>query len=114
VVEVVARRPAFVGYFAGHSHRNRVRRFAETGDVPFCQVGCVKDFPGTWAEDRVFEGGILQVSHRIATSEALSWSERCRAIASGLYPMYCFGPLADRCFPIWPRYPQAFSTGGDN
>lgn len=103
LVSVFARRRSLVGYFAGHTHRNRVRRFPETGDVPWVEVACVKDFPGTWAEYRVFEGGILQVSHRIATAEALSWSERCRAIASGLYPMYAFGQLADRCFPIWPR-----------
>jgi 3',5'-cyclic AMP phosphodiesterase CpdA len=100
LVRVVARRPSLVGYFAGHTHRNRVRRFAETGDVPWVEVGCVKDFPGTWAEYRVFEGGILQVSHRIATPEALAWSEQCRALVYGYYPTYAFGRLADRCFPI--------------
>jgi 3',5'-cyclic AMP phosphodiesterase CpdA len=100
LVDIVARRPALVGYFAGHTHRNRVRRFPETGVVPWVEVACVKDFPGTWAEYRVFEGGILQVSHRIATAEALAWSERCRAMAFGLYPAYAFGELHDRCFPI--------------
>lgn len=100
LVEVVARRPALVGYFAGHTHRNRVRRFPDTGAVPWVEVACVKDFPGTWAEYRVFEGGILQVSHRIATPEALDWSERCRAMISGYYPTYAFGQLTDRCFAI--------------
>ena len=38
--------PAIVGYFAGHTHRNRVRRFAATGDVPWVEVACVKDYPG--------------------------------------------------------------------
>jgi len=103
LVEVVARRAALVGYFAGHTHRNRARRFAETGDVPWVEAACVKDFPGTWVEYRVFEGGILQVSHRIATPEALAWSERCRDMVYGYYPTYAFGQLADRCFPIWPR-----------
>ena len=42
------------------------------------EVGCVKDFPGTWAEYRVYEGGIMQVVHRISTPDALAWSERCR------------------------------------
>ena len=28
-----------------------------TGDVPWVEVACVKDFPGAWAEYRVFEGG---------------------------------------------------------
>jgi 3',5'-cyclic-AMP phosphodiesterase len=100
LVRVVARRPALVGYFAGHTHRKRVRRFIETGDVPWVEVACVKDFPGTWAEYRVFEGGILQVSHRIATPDALAWSERCRAMVHGYYPTYAFGQLTDRCFAI--------------
>ena len=46
LVDVVARHPAIVGYFAGHTHRNRVRRFAATGDRPWVEVACVKDFPG--------------------------------------------------------------------
>ncbi|MDQ1440149.1 MAG: 3,5-cyclic-AMP phosphodiesterase [Acidimicrobiaceae bacterium] len=100
LVAVFARRPALVGYFAGHTHRNRVRRFPETGDVPWVEVACVKDFPGTWAEYRVFEGGILQISHRISTPDALAWSERCRTMAFGYYPAYAFGQLSDRCFPV--------------
>ncbi|MDQ1397367.1 MAG: 3,5-cyclic-AMP phosphodiesterase [Acidimicrobiaceae bacterium] len=103
LIEVVARRRALVGYFAGHTHRNRVRRFAATGDVPFVEVACVKDFPGSWAEYRVFEGGILQVHRRISAPEALDWSERCRALFGGLYPQYAFGQLAVRCFAIDPR-----------
>ena len=100
LVEVFARRRALIGYFAGHTHRNRVRRFAETGDVPWVEAGCVKDFPGTWVEYRVFEGGVLQVSHRIATPEALAWSEQCRSMLFGYYPTYAFGSLGDRCFPV--------------
>jgi Icc protein len=103
LVGTVARRPAIVAYAAGHTHRNRVRRFAATGEVPFVEVACVKDFPGSFAEYRVFEGGILQVHRRLSTPEALSWSERCRALYDGVYPAYAFGTLADRCFPIHPR-----------
>jgi 3',5'-cyclic AMP phosphodiesterase CpdA len=106
LVEVVARRPALVGYFAGHTHRNRVRRFAATRDVPWVEVACVKDFPGTWAEYRVYEGGILQVNHRIATPEAVAWSERCRSMVFGYYPAYALGEVADRCFPVAARFPQ--------
>jgi Icc protein len=100
LVEVVARRPRIVGYFAGHTHRNRVRRFSATGEVPWVEVACVKDFPGAWAEYRVFEGGILQVFRRISTPEALAWSEKTRDMYGGLYEMYAFGALEDRCFPI--------------
>jgi 3',5'-cyclic-AMP phosphodiesterase len=103
LVEVFARRPALAGYFAGHTHRNRVRRFAATGATPWVEVACVKDFPGTWAEYRVFEGGILQVHRRISTPEALAWSEKTRGMYGGVYYDYAFGRLEDRCFPIWPR-----------
>jgi Icc protein len=105
LVAVVARRPALIGYFAGHTHRNRVRRFPETGDVPWTEVACVKDFPGSWAEYRVFEGGVLQIHRRIASEAALAWSEACRAMIGGLYPGYAFGELEDRCLAIWPRRP---------
>jgi 3',5'-cyclic-AMP phosphodiesterase len=96
----VARRPRIVGYFAGHTHRNRVRRFSATGDVPWVEVACVKDFPGAWAEYRVYEGGILQVFRRISAPDALAWSEKTRDMYAGLYEVYAFGALADRCFPI--------------
>ena len=103
LVALVARRPAIVGYFAGHTHRNRVRRFAATGDVPWVEVACVKDFPGAWAEYRVFEGGILQVFHRISTAEALAWTEKTRHMFAGTYEAYAMGTLSDRCFPIRSR-----------
>ncbi|MGD1011449.1 MAG: metallophosphoesterase [Acidimicrobiales bacterium] len=103
LVRVIARRPAICGYFAGHTHRNKVRRFAETADVPFAEVASVKDFPGSWAEYRVFEGGILQVHRRLSSSAALAWSEHCRALFWGMYPVYAMGRLEDRCFPILPR-----------
>ncbi|HUQ62320.1 MAG TPA: metallophosphoesterase [Acidimicrobiales bacterium] len=103
LIEVAARRRAINGYFAGHTHRNRVQRFPATGDVPWAEVSATKDFPGAWAEYRIFEGGILQVLHRISAPDALAWSERTRAMFGGLYPAYSFGQLDERCFPIWPR-----------
>jgi 3',5'-cyclic AMP phosphodiesterase CpdA len=103
LIELVARRPRIIGYFAGHTHRNRLRRFATTGDVPWVEVACVKDFPGTWVEYRVFEGGVLHIARRIATPEALAWSERTRDMFGGLYGDYAFGSLDDRCFAVLPR-----------
>ncbi len=98
LIALAARHPSFVGYFAGHTHRNRVRRFPATGEVPFVEVACVKDYPGSWAEYRVFEGGVLQVHRRISTPAALAWSERCRALYGGAYPAYALGSIDDRCF----------------
>ena len=100
LVDVFVRRSALVGYFAGHTHRNRVRRFKATGAVPWVEVASVKDYPGSWAEYRVFEGGILQVHRRISSPEALDWTDRTRAMFGGLYPLYAFGDLSDRCFTI--------------
>jgi len=98
LIDVVARRSAIIGYFAGHTHRNRVRRFDATGDVPWVEVACVKDFPGSWAEYRVFEGGVLQVHRRISTPEAIAWTDKTRGMFGGMYPGYAFGELHDRCF----------------
>jgi 3',5'-cyclic-AMP phosphodiesterase len=98
---VIARRPAIVAYAAGHTHRHRVRSVA--GGVPSVEVGCVKDFPGTWAEYRVYDGGILQVVHRLSAPEALAWSESCRVLYADYgvdYSRYAMGHLPDRCFAI--------------
>lgn len=103
LIDVVARRPSIIGYFAGHTHRNRVRRITLTGEVPWVEVSATKDFPGVWGEYRVFEGGILQVLRRISDPAALTWTEQTRAMYAGLYADYAYGSLGDRCFPIWPR-----------
>ena len=100
LLELFARRPALVGYFAGHTHRNLVRRMPATGDVPWAEIGATKDYPGVWAEYRIYEGGILQVVHRISSPEALAWTDRTREMFGGLYPSYSFGTLADRCFLV--------------
>jgi 3',5'-cyclic AMP phosphodiesterase CpdA len=100
--EVAARRRSIVAYTAGHTHRHRMRRMTASG-VPSIEVGCVKDFPGTWAEYRVYEGGITQVVHRISSPDALSWSERCRHLYLDFgvdYEAYALGTLADRCLHL--------------
>src|SRR5581483_1294092 len=100
LVEVFARRPRLVAYTAGHTHRNRVRRFAATGAVAWVEVASIKEFPGCWAEYRVHEGGILQIVHRVSDPDALRWAERTRALYQGQYPAYAFGTLSDRCFRL--------------
>jgi Icc protein len=100
LLELFARRPALAGYFAGHTHRNLVRRLPATGDIPWAEVGATKDYPGVWAEYRIYEGGVMQVVHRISTPEALDWTDRTRAMFGGLYPSYSFGSIGDRCFLV--------------
>jgi predicted phosphodiesterase len=95
---VVSRRENIVGYFAGHTHRNRVRRFPAVRNVPFVEIACTKDYPGAWAEYRVYEGGYTQVVRRAAAPPAMAWSEKTRVMFAGLYRDYALGPLPDRCF----------------
>jgi 3',5'-cyclic-AMP phosphodiesterase len=95
---VVHRRENIAGYFAGHTHRNRVRRFAAARDVPFVEVACTKDYPGAWGEYRVYEGGYTQMVRRAAAPAAMAWSEKTRRMFAGLYRDYALGPLGDRCF----------------
>ena len=99
---VCARRSSIVAYAAGHTHRHRVRAMTDSG-VPSIEVGCTKDFPGTWAEYRVFDGGIMQVVHRMSSPDALAWSEPCRGLYADFdidYGTYALGELSDRCFVV--------------
>ncbi len=99
---VVAANENIVGYFAGHTHRHRIRRFSQARDVPFVEVSCTKDYPGVWAEYHVYEGGYTQTVHRIGTvipaPKALEWTERTRPMFAGLYRDYALGSLSERCF----------------
>ena len=95
---VIDRRPRVTGYFAGHTHANRVRRIGATHHVPHAEVACGKDYPGAWAEYRVYEGGYTQVMRRIASPDALAWSERCRHMIQGIYRDLVLGSIDDRCF----------------
>ena len=104
LTEVITRRTSIVAYTAGHTHRHR-RRVLHN-DVPTVEIGCVKDFPGTWAEYRVYEGGLMQVVHRVSGPGALAWSERCRGLYRDFgvdYEHYALGELEDRCFLIHLR-----------
>jgi 3',5'-cyclic-AMP phosphodiesterase len=98
LVAVFARREAIAGYFAGHTHRNRVRRFEPAPRVPCCEVACTKEYPGAWAEYRIFEGGYTQVVRRVTAPDAFAWAERTRGLYAGFYRDYALGPLDWRCF----------------
>jgi 3',5'-cyclic AMP phosphodiesterase CpdA len=95
---VIDRRPAIGGYFAGHTHRTRMRRFPQARNVPIVEIACVKDYPGAWAEYRIYDGGYVQLTRRISTPDAMAWTEKTRGMFAGLYRDYALGRLADRCF----------------
>jgi 3',5'-cyclic-AMP phosphodiesterase len=95
---LITRREALCGYFAGHTHRTRLRRFPQARNVPVVEIACVKDYPGAWAEYRVYEGGYVQLTRRIAAPKAMAWTEKTRGMFAGLYRDYALGTLAHRCF----------------
>lgn len=95
------------GYFAGHTHRNRVRRFPMARNVPIVEVACVKDYPGVWAEYRIYDGGYAQIVRRIEAPDAMHWTEQTRHMFVDLYHEYAIGTLADRCFT------EGFTPNGD-
>ena len=66
--------------------------------MPFVEVACTKDYPGAWAEYRVYEGGYTQVMRRVAAPAAREWSELGRTMIQGIYRDLVLGALADRCF----------------
>jgi predicted phosphodiesterase len=98
LLEVMHRRTSIAGYFAGHTHTNRVRGYERAPGVPCVEVACTKDYPGAWAEYRLYEGGYTQVMRRISAPDALDWSERCRAMIQGIYRDLVLGRIEDRCF----------------
>jgi predicted phosphodiesterase len=98
LVDAFGRHDNLVGYFAGHTHRNRVRRFERARRVPFAEIGATKDFPGAWGEYRFYEGGYTQVVRRVGVPDAFAWAERTRAMYEGAYGIYALGGLSHRCF----------------
>jgi 3',5'-cyclic-AMP phosphodiesterase len=85
---------------SGHTHRNRRR---DHGGIPVVEVGSTKDYPGVWAGYSIHEGGIRQVTYRVAEPSCLRWTERTRWAALGLWGRWSPGSLEDRCFTHrWP------------
>ena len=101
--DVVSRHPTVRAVLIGHTHRNRVRVYPETGAVPFAETSNSKDYPGTFAHYRLFEDGSFhQEVRRIDSPRALLHSTRCRDLFNGLYRHFALGSLSDRCFATGP------------
>ena len=83
----------------GHTHRNRVRRYAASGLIPFVEVNCVKDYPGGWALYELYDDGtIRQEVRRTSSDRALAHSTRCRNFFAGRYRDFALGTIDDRCW----------------
>ena len=82
---------------SGHTHRHRMRR---VGPVVVTENGSPKDYPGTWTGYVVHEGGLRQVTRRVARPDAIGWTEHSRRAALGVWGKWSPGTLDQRCFTI--------------
>ena len=101
LVAVVARHPSILGYFAGHTHRNRVRRFSATGDRAVGRGGLREGLPG-------HVGRVPGVRGRRAPDPPPHLHTRGpgvdredpRTCTPASTREYAFGELGDRCFAM--------------
>lgn len=85
---------------AGHSHRHRRHHH---GPLTVAEVGSTKDYPGTWAGYVVHEGGVRQVTKRVARPDCIAWTEHTRSTLFGIWGVWAPGVRSHRCFTIdWP------------
>jgi predicted phosphodiesterase len=97
--DVIAQCSQVRGVLVGHTHRNRVRRYAATGAVPFVEVSNPKDYPGGFGHYRLYEdGSFRQEVRRTASERALTHSTKCRDLFRGFYRRFALGKLSDRSF----------------
>lgn len=115
LLEVIERNPQIVGYFAGHTHRNRHRLIGDVDTfptsqdvkcVPLVEVASPNEFPGAWAEYRVYSDGIMQIGHRLRDPEAHMWMERSRWTQKGFMQVFAQRDVRESCFWIETRSTQ--------
>lgn len=99
IFDLLGRNPQVQGVLIGHTHRNRLRRYPASGEIPFVEVNCVKDYPGGFAVYELYDDGTFrQEVRRTSTERALAHSTRCRDFFKGGYRDFSLGTLADRCW----------------
>jgi Calcineurin-like phosphoesterase len=98
--QALATAPSLVGVYNGHTHRNNRTSSPLVPNVPFVELGAVKEYPGGYGLVRVHEGGYAVNFYKTKADPARAWSERSRGEYLGLYPYYTLGRLADRNFVV--------------
>ena len=85
---------------SGHTHRNRRLDF---DNIVFTEVASTSDYPGVWAGYEVTDTVIRQTVHRIATDQAIEWSEKATKAVGGVWPRWSQGRLEDRSVDLHLR-----------
>ena len=101
--ELLAEAPHVKGMLIGHTHRNRIRRYPQTGKLPFVEVNNPKDYPGGFGHYRLFEdGSFRQEVRRTPSRRALAHSTRCRGLFRGSFQHFVLGSLEERSYVVEP------------
>jgi len=89
---VISRCEGIAGYFAGHTHRNRVRRFDAARRVPIVEVAVRQGLPRRVGEYRIPRGWVhaARPSHRHAGPRS-RWNRAHASNVRGLYRDYALG-----------------------
>lgn len=85
---------------SGHTHRNRIRRVGPTGSILHSEVSSTSDYPGVWAGYEFAGSLIRQTVRRIASPDALSWTEPTRRAVGGIWGRWSQGQFRDRCVDV--------------
>jgi hypothetical protein len=96
-----------VGVYSGHTHRNNRTSSAIAPNIPFIELGAVKEYPGGYGLVRVFAGGYTVNFYKTRSPAARAWSEQSRGEYLGLYPWYTLGRLSDRNFTVSADFTDA-------
>ena len=97
--DLLADAPDVKGMLIGHTHRNRIRRYAATGKLPFVEVNNPKDYPGGFGHYRLFEdGSFRQEVRRTPSPRALEHATRCRGLFRGSFQHFVLGSLEERSY----------------
>jgi len=73
-----------VGVFCGHSHRDSITTMAQLGDTPLVETAATLHYPSGFNVCRVYDGGYMQVAHRLHGPSCLEWNEMTRGLYAGL------------------------------
>lgn len=84
---------------SGHTHRNRRHRLLDDR-ITFTEVAATSDYPGVWAGYEISQDTIRQTVRRIASPDAISWTEATRAALGTIWPRWSQGRLDDRCVDV--------------
>lgn len=123
--DVIKANPQVSATFAGHTHRNLLGYDADTGRLPWVEIGANKEYAAGFTLLHLYEGGFVREYHRVDcvsdSNFCREWTSLSRGQNFGLQFTYMLGELKARAFTYvddcshnTPRLPSLpYQVGGD-